>query len=151
MKSLFSILSFSVLLTTLSFSQDNVVTKRTSHFNLQKGIAVKGYDPIVFFKANKATQANGAIACEYNGVKYFFTSTKNLNQFKSTPTRFEPQYGGWCALHMSVDGTQVRANPRHFTVHKGKLYFFASAENKSQWEKNSMEREGNVNWENIMD
>ena len=151
MKSLFSIISFTVFVFTFSFAQDNAAVKRASHFDLQKGIAIKGYDPISFFNTDRAIQANGSIAYEYNGVKYFFTSSKNLNQFKTTPSKFEPQYGGWCALHMSVDGSRVKANPQHFTVHDGKLYFFASAKDKYQWEENSMERKGDTHWSSIMD
>ncbi len=150
MKSLFSIISFTALVFTFSFAQDNVVVKRTSHFNLEKSIAIKGYDPVVFFNTDKATQANGTITHEYNGVKYFFTSTKNLNQFKTTPSKFEPQYGGWCASHMGIDGSQVESNPQCFTVNDGKLYLFASAKDKNQWEKKSMETEGNNNWNDIM-
>jgi YHS domain-containing protein len=151
MKSLFSIISLSILVSTFSFAQNDVIDKRTSNFNLQKGVAIKGYDPIAFFNTNKATQANGSITHEYNGVKYFFTSTKNLDQFKSTPSKFEPQYGGWCAFHMSVNGARVEANPQHFTTHNGKLYFFASADDKYKWEEKSMETEGNMNWNSIMD
>ena len=150
MKPLFVIFTLTILLPTFSVAQDKA-TKRTEYFNLQKGVAIKGYDPIVFFNNDRAVQANGTIVYEYNGVKYFFTSSKNLKQFKTTPSKFEPQYGGWCALNMSESGNRVEANPQYFTIHNGKLYFFSSVKNKYEWEKKSMESDGDNNWNSIMD
>jgi YHS domain-containing protein len=150
MKPLFAVFSFIILLSNFSFSQNEVV-KRTEYFNLQKGIAIKGYDPVEFFNSSKATQANGTIFYEYNGVKYFFTSSKNLLQFKATPSKFEPKYGGWCAFHMSKDASRVAANPQCFTVQDGKLYFFASDSDKKEWIKNNnvKKTEGDLNWASI--
>lgn len=151
MKPLFAIIAFTIFATNLSFAQD--ASKRSENFNLQRGIAIKGYDPIEFFNQDRAVQANGTISYEYNGVKYFFTSTKNLAQFKSTPTKFEPQYGGWCAYNMSKDGSRVAGNPQHFSILDGKLYFFASDNEKMTWlkEKNALKDEADNYWSVVMD
>lgn len=129
-------------LSTISFAQSN----RSENFNLQHGIAIKGFDPVTYFATGQPVRANGSIAYTYNGIKYFFASTKNLAQFKTTPGKYEPQYGGWCAYHMGLNGEKVAADPEIYVVHKGKLYFFDSEASKLQWEADEHTPKGDENW-----
>ena len=42
------------LITSVSIAQ---VATRTKHFNLEKGLALQGYDPVAYFISNKAKKA----------------------------------------------------------------------------------------------
>ena len=53
-----------------------------------------------------------------------FLNLQNLNTFKANPSRFEPQYGGWCAYAMGTKGKKVSINPKTFEIRSGKLYLF---------------------------
>ncbi len=70
------------------FAQENYYVK--------KGAVAKGYDVVSYFD-NQAQKGNKKIATEYDGVKFYFSSQENLKKFKENPTKYVPQYGGFCA------------------------------------------------------
>ena len=76
------ILFFGLSLNAQKINWDNTPLNPTTiyysknHFNLNRGIALKGFDPVSFFTKDAATQANGTISYTYNGVKYFFANSR---------------------------------------------------------------------------
>jgi len=58
------------------------------------------------------------------GVTYLFTSITNKETFDKNPAKFIPQYGGWCAYAMGVDGSKVKINPESFKIVDDKLLLF---------------------------
>jgi YHS domain-containing protein len=138
-----------VLASTSAFAQNNDI--RNNNYNLTKGIAAEGFDPVTLFIKKKAVRANGSISYTYKGVKYFFTSSKNLNQFKNTPSKFEPQYGGWCAYQMSFNGKKVASKAYIFTVKNNKLYFFESKKSMRRWlATEELKKKADLNWVSIL-
>jgi YHS domain-containing protein len=121
-----------VLLTTLMagiglFHQASAQTegpKRIKHYNLEKNLAIGGYDPVAYFTQNKALEGKKVNTYTYQNVTYYFASTANLEAFKKEPARYEPQYGGWCAYAMGETGEKVSIDPETFKVLDGKLYLF---------------------------
>jgi YHS domain-containing protein len=99
-------------------------TLRTKHFNLEKGVAIQGYDPVSYFTQSKALKGNAQFQYSYEGAVYRFASQANLDLFKQNPQRYEPQYGGWCAYAMGASGEKVEVDPETFKVVNGKLYLF---------------------------
>ncbi len=97
---------------------------KTKHVNLEKSIAIKGYDPIAYFISNKAIEGNKSIATTIEGVTYYFSSQKNKELFIKDPKKFEPQYGGWCAYAMGAINSKVEIDPETFKIIDGKLYLF---------------------------
>src|SRR5580698_6272584 len=71
--------------------------------NLQNGLALKGYDPVSYFSAQKAVKGDSKFAITEKGVTYYFSSRQNMEEFKKNPPKFEPQYGGRCAFAMGKD------------------------------------------------
>lgn len=119
MKQLFFI-SF-LLVSCFAFTQDQ---QRLQQFNLEKGVAVKGYDPVAYFTQNKAVKGKAEFAVIHQGVKYYFSSNANKEEFKKNPAKYEPQYGGWCAYAMGETGEKVDFDPETFKILNGKLYLF---------------------------
>ncbi|MGB0863898.1 MAG: YHS domain-containing (seleno)protein [Saprospiraceae bacterium] len=143
-----SILLMLVFTSTSGFAQNDDL--RNNHFNLTRGIAAEGFDPVTLFIEKKAVRANGSISYIHKGVKYFFTSSKNLKQFKNTPSKFEPQYGGWCAYQMSLNGKKNPAKANIFTVKNNKLYFFESKVSMQKWLATEISKEqADINWVSI--
>ena len=97
--------------------------KRAQAFNLEKGLAVQGYDVVAYF-SGKAMKGSASNAVFYQGVKYYFSTTANKEEFKKNPARYEPQYGGWCAYAMGASGEKVEIDPETFKIINGKLYLF---------------------------
>ena len=111
-----------VLFQLSSFAQD--ANLRKAQFNLEKGIAIQGYDPVAYFIQNKAVEGDKANAVFYAGATYYFSSIANKEEFKKNAAKYEPQYGGWCAYAMGSKGQKVEVDPETFKIINGKLYLF---------------------------
>lgn len=141
-------LCFSILI----FAQNNVERK---HLNLEKGVAVQGYDPVAYFSSNKAKKGNSKISLNYQGAIYYFASEENKTQFQKTPTKFEPQYGGYCAFAMGDYAKKVEIDPETFKIVDGKLYLFYNkfvTNTLKSWNKDekNLRTKGDKNWSNII-
>jgi YHS domain-containing protein len=123
MKKLLFILT--VLCTFSGFSQKD--NKRVTLFNLEKNVAIQGYDPVAYFKQGKAVKGKKEITASYEGVVYYFSMPVNKEYFLKNPSKFEPQYGGWCAFAMGDSNEKVSINPETFKISNGKLYLFYNA------------------------
>ncbi len=98
---------------------------RKQQFNLERsGLAIEGYDPVAYFAANKAMEGKKDISFLYDGITYRFANTQNRDAFKANPSKYEPQYGGWCAYAMGAKGEKVEVDPETFKITDGKLYLF---------------------------
>lgn len=93
------------------------------YYNLEKEVAIQGYDPVSYFKLNKAERGKENISFNYNGVIYKFSSEENKKLFVENPSKYEPQYGGFCAYAMA-EGEMVRIDPETFKIVDDKLYLF---------------------------
>lgn len=130
------------------FAQDQ---QRLQQFNLEKGVAVKGYDPVAYFTLNKAVKGKAEFAVIHQGVKYNFSSTANKEEFKKNPAKYEPQYGGWCAYAMGETGEKVDFDPETFKILNGKLYLFYNKffnNTLPKWNKDeaNLKTKADVNW-----
>jgi YHS domain-containing protein len=85
------------------------------------GIAIEGYDTVAYFTENKARHGSENYALKWHGVTWQFSTAENLALFKSSPEKYVPQFGGYCALGAAHNGA-VPTDPETFTIHKGKLY-----------------------------
>lgn len=89
----------------------------------KKGYAANGYDVVAYFE-NKAVEGEKDFQTEVDGVKYKFSTKENLKKFKSSPNKYSPQYGGWCAYAIGAKNEKVEINPKTFEVRDGKLFLF---------------------------
>lgn len=143
---------FLLLVSAFVFSQNP--GKRITTFNLDKKVAIQGYDPIGYFKQNKPVKGKKEIASTYEGVIYYFSSIENKNLFIKNPAKYEPQYGGWCAYAMGDSGDKVEINPETFKIIEGKLYLFYNAyfnNTLKSWNKNeaALKSKADTNWKKI--
>ncbi len=114
-----------VLLSTTTFAQ--TAAKRSAEFNLEKKVAIQGYDPVAYFTKKKAVKGKSTMAISYEGVIYYFSSQTNKETFVKNPTNYEPQYGGWCAYAMGATGEKVEVDPETFKIVDGKLNLYYNA------------------------
>lgn len=99
------------------------ISAQTSNYNTKKGFAVEGYDVVSYFN-DTATKGNKLFAATYEDVKYQFSSQNNLDTFLLDPTKYIPQYGGYCAYAVAVKSKKVSIDPETFEIRNGKLYLF---------------------------
>lgn len=101
--------------------------KRVATYNVDNKIAIQKYDPVAYFKQNKAVKGKNEFSMTYEGIMYHFSTKENKELFIKNPIAFEPQYGGWCAYAMGAVGEKVAINPETFKIIDGKLYLFYNA------------------------
>lgn len=125
---------------------------RKKEFNVKSnGLAIEGYDPVAYFLSNKAVEGDKNISLVFQGVMYFFSNAQNREEFKKNPTRFEPQYGGWCAYAMGAKGEKVEVDPETFKIIGGKLYLFYNKyfnNTLTTWNKDEvgLKKNADANW-----
>jgi YHS domain-containing protein len=108
-------------LSNKTFAQQAI---RVAQFNIEKKIAIQGYDPVAYFTLNKAVKGKKELAISAEGVTYYFSTEENKDLFKKDYKKYEPQYGGWCAYAMGAMGEKVEVDPETFKIVSGKLYLF---------------------------
>jgi YHS domain-containing protein len=141
-----------VLLSSLVWAQSDDI--RTKHFNLEKQVAIEGYDPVSYFD-NKPMEGKSEIKFRYKGASYLFSNLQNLTKFKSNPEKYEPSYGGWCAYAMGETGEKVKIDPETFKIIDGKLYLFYNFwgnNTLTEWNKNEkpLKTKADQNWKKIV-
>ncbi len=127
---------------------------RIKQFNLVKGVAIKGYDPVAYFAQGKAVKGDKEINANAEGVLYYFSSTANKELFLKEYKKYEPQYGGWCAYAMGASNEKVEIDPETFKILDGKLYLFYHSwvnNTLTKWnkEEGSLKSKADANWQAI--
>ena len=99
------------------------------------GIFINGYDPVAYFTVHKAVKGNPSIKSSFRGAIIHFASAADKAAFDQNPSRYYPQYGGFCANHLRK-GEMVASDPRVFFTYKGKLYLCADANGLKEFRSN---------------
>ena len=142
-----------VLISAITFGQ--TAAKRAAEFNLEKKVAIQGYDAVAYFTQKKAVKGKATIATTYEGVIYNFASQTNKDLFLKNPASYEPQYGGWCSYAMGASGEKVEVDPETFKITDGKLNLFYNAffnNTLKSWNKDevSLKKKADANWKKII-
>jgi YHS domain-containing protein len=124
------------------------------HLNLEKGLAIQGYDPVAYF-TNKAVKGENKFSVNHQGAIYYFSSEANKKHFLENPLKYEPQYGGWCAFAMGDYGKKIEIDPKTFKIVDGKLYLFYNAyfnNTLKSWNKDekNLKSKADKNWSNLL-
>lgn len=141
-----SLVSFALIAQDPTAAQQN-------HFNLSKnGLAIDGYDPVGYFKSNKAIKGKKEFAVDLQGAVYYFSSIDNREAFIKNPAAYEPQYGGWCAYAMGKDGDKVNVDPETFKITNGRLFlfynkFFNNTLNSWNKDETNLKARADANWQ----
>lgn len=113
-------------------------------YNQKKGVVLSGYDVVAYF-GGEAKKGKKEWSTDYNDVAFYFSSNENLKKFRENPVQYVPQYGGFCAYAMAVNGKAVSVNPKTYEIRDGKLYLFYNA-----WGNNTLESWRNEDPESLV-
>ena len=142
-------LGWLIILFSLVLMQE-VLGQSTKHVNVKKNIAVEGYDVVSYFQG-KPIKGDGKIRANYQSVYYQFSNQENLQLFIKNPSRYLPEYGGWCAYAMGSSGEKVEVDPLTYKIVKGKLHLFYNAffnNTLTDWNKDevNLKAKADQNW-----
>ncbi len=128
---------------TLAWAQD----VNTTRFG---NVAIKGHDPVAYFKDSKPVKGSKEFEYEWNGAKWRFSSQEYLEAFKASPETYAPQFGGYCAWAVS-QGYKANIDPTQWTVVEGKLYLNYNKKIQKQWlgDRDNLIRKGEENWPSV--
>ena len=87
-------------------------------------LAIKGYDPVAYFKLGSPALGRPLIEYKWDELIYRFVSAEHREVFKSNPIAFMPQFGNFCTGALSR-GEVVEADPKNWIVAEGMLYLFS--------------------------
>jgi YHS domain-containing protein len=142
-------------LLVLSFGLFAQGPAQKSPFNLEKSLALQGYDPVTYFTLGKALKGKSSLLYTHQGIKYYFSSQATKELFIKNPAQYQPQYGGWCAYAMGENGQKVEIDPETFKIVNNKPYLFYNSffnNTLKDWNKNekSLKLQADKNWLNLV-
>jgi hypothetical protein len=108
--------------------------------NVKDGVAVKGYDPVAYFNFGKPVKGSPEHTFKWKGATWRFVSAEHRDAFMREPTKYAPQYGGYCAFGVSKSAI-VDVDPNQWKIVKGRLYLNANALAQRLW---AYDREGHI-------
>lgn len=127
-------------------------TEPTVFTGIVKGVALGGYDAVAYFTDGTAVQGRQDLTVEHNGAVWRFATETNRNAFNADPTKYAPQYGGYCAWAVA-SGYTAKGDPKVWKIVNGKLYLNFNASVQKDWEKDiaGNVKKADANWPRVLD
>jgi YHS domain-containing protein len=116
----------------------------------RNGLAIDGYDPVAYFTEQKPVKGSPEFRTDYQGSTFQFASAAHRDAFVAEPSKYAPQYGGFCAYGMAK-GYKAAIDPAAFTVVREKLYLNYSESVRTRWLSDipSYIQKADVNWPEV--
>jgi len=113
-------------------------------------VILAGHDAVAYFTEGKPVKGNANYTAVYNGAIYRFSSPENRDMFRAQPSRYAPQYGGFCAYGMTF-GKKFEVNGKAFEIVDGKLYVNKNEEVYQAWAEDIPKHiaEAEANWPSV--
>ena len=102
----------------------------------EKGVALSGYDPVAYFTEKKPVVGQEKFSAKHEDATYWFSSEAHRVLFVAEPSKYVPQYGGYCAYAASL-GRKGFGNPLNFDVINNKLYINYNDGIQKRWSADS--------------
>lgn len=115
------------------------------------GTALKGYDPVAYFKEGRPVKGKDEFRYDWMGAKWYFASAANRDEFAKNPEKYAPQFGGYCAWAVG-HGYTASIDPEAWKIVDGKLYLNYSKDVQKMWEQDvpGWIKKGNENWPRLI-
>jgi hypothetical protein len=108
-------------------------SRRTPVLVDRDGVAMGGYDVVAYFTQGRAVRGEAALAHEWNGAIWRFSTPEHRARFAADPPAYAPRYDGWCAFG-AAQGYAAETDPVDaWTIRDGKLYLNWDVGVKARW------------------
>ena len=95
-------------------------------------VAISGYDTVSYFTKGAPTKGSNKYTAAFNGAVYQFSTAKNRNLFKANPSKYAPQYGGFCAMGIALN-KKLNTDPTAWHIRGDKLYLNYNKAVQKKW------------------
>lgn len=132
-----------------------IVFQQESNWNNANGKPfLEGMDITTYFNKNIPEKGNSKFSVKHSGLILYFISEANKKAFVENPEKYLPEYGGWCAYAMGLNGEKVTVDPFTFKIVDNKLYLFYNFyfnNTLKDWNKDekNLQRLADYQWSNI--
>lgn len=92
-------------------------------------LMLKGHDVVAYFTEQRHRLGLAQHQSVYQGVVFRFASAEHQRLFDADPTRYLPQFGGYCSSGI-VYGIPWGGDADTWLMHQGKLYIFGGQSSK---------------------
>ncbi|MCL6266520.1 YHS domain-containing (seleno)protein [Flagellimonas myxillae] len=113
-----SLLMLAMVTVNTAVAQD----KKSNNID-NSNIALQGYSPVSYLDLGIAQKGLKEFKSEHEKVVYYFTTADQKKKFDSNPSKYLPQYGGYCAFGVYA-GAKFRPDPNKFIVKDGKYFLY---------------------------
>lgn len=116
------------------------------------GLALSGYDPVSYFTPTGPVRGLPSITATHLGATYRFASTEHRERFAQDPSRYAPQFGGYCGYGVSRDYL-VGVDPEAYTIMNGRLILQNSKRVLELWQREPESRleRADRNWPGLLE
>ena len=123
--------------------------KKSPIYSTSSG-ALDGYDPVAYFKFNKAIMGKNRYTCKWEYATWYFINHEHQRLFMENPEKYAPEFDGYCAYAMAK-GKKCKIDPESWEIVNGKLYLNYGPGIHRKWLKNRSEfiRKANENWDKL--
>jgi YHS domain-containing protein len=115
-----------LLVSSLSFASNIEVNANGND------LAIKGYDTVSYFTKGSPTKGSNKFSSAYNGAIYHFSSADNRDLFKADPSKYAPQYGGFCAFGVTMN-KKFDTDPMAWHIREGQLFLNLNKDVQKKW------------------
>jgi YHS domain-containing protein len=121
------------------------------HTGFLSNVAVGGYDPVAYFTDGRPVRGTTQHRTTHQGYEYRFASAEHLAAFRANPSRYLPQYGGYCAWAVA-QGYTAAGNPQYWRIVDDRLYLNYNGEIQQRWLRDipGFIRSANANWPGVL-
>ena len=113
--------------------------------------AIDGYDTVAYHTRKQAVKGSKAHSYKWQGANWYFSSAENRELFRKNPTKYAPQYGGYCAW-AAAKNKLADTDPEKWDIHEGKLYLNYNTKTRNEWrlDRAGMIKRGDANFPNLV-
>ncbi len=111
------------------------VTGEGLMYYTEDGLALRGTDPVSYFTKGAPEQGTPEHAVDWSGATWLFASAEHKAAFEADPTRYAPQYGGYCAWAVAEKGKLYSTRPENWAIVDDRLYLNFNDGVQAKWNK----------------
>lgn len=117
-----------------------------------RGVAIEGYDPVAYFTIKKPVKGSEEHSSTFMGATYQFSTLQHKQMFETSPSKYAPQFGGYCAYAASINKISP-IDPAYWEVVDGRLLLQHNQRAWDAWHKASSDNLvlADKNWPGLID
>ena len=99
-----------------------------------KRVALRGRDVVSFYGKGGPVKGKRKYVFEYDETKWRFSSKENRDLFAQDPTKYIPEFGGFCPVALADNHSKI-GKSTHYNIVDDKLYLNYDTEAENAFKK----------------